>query len=180
MSVRNDAETVLFLETPGDDWERDVWLMARRTALLYHYLAAAIVERLGPEEGRELVKQAVWQYGLHCGRAVRDLVLARGLPLTAANFAAASDLPSRGWRHKTIEAPDGRKKNVAVLCPLARTWRDAGTDPELARLYCFVDQSKIEGYNGREYECIHAQNVLDGDAYCEIVIRPKSPPKGEQ
>jgi len=153
----------LFGEIAKDAWEFDVWLMARRMALLYHYMASAIVERLGEEEGRKLVKDAVWKYGTHCGKAVREAVLAKGLPLTRENFRAVPDLPSRGWRR--------------ALCPLAKTWKELGPDTSLHRLYCFVDQSKIEAYNGEELECIHAHNVLDGDDYCEVVVRERQKPE---
>lgn len=169
-----DKRLTLFGETAKDEHEFDVWLMARRMALLYHYLAGAIVERLGEEEGMQLVKDAVWQYGEHCGRAVRDGVLAQGMPLSAANFRTIPDLPSRGWRSGAVEVASVSKDNCAVLCPLARTWMETGTPAKLARLYCFVDQSKIQGYNGAELECVHEHNVLDGDGFCEIVIRPKT------
>ena len=47
-------------------------------------------------------------------------------------------------------------------------------DISLDRIYCFVDQSKTEGYNGCDLECIHAHNVLDGDGFCEVVMREKN------
>lgn len=169
-----DEQMTLFGEQARDAHEFDVWLMARRMALLYHYLAGAIVDRLGEAEGYALVKDAVWRYGEHCGGAVRDQVLAKGLPLTAENFRTIPDLPARGWRSEVVEANDGDKENRATLCPLARTWAEIGTPASLARLYCFVDQSKIAGYNDAALECVHEHNVLDGDGYCEIVIRPKS------
>jgi hypothetical protein len=59
------------------------------------------------------------------------------------------------------------------LCPLAKTWQALGTERELARLYCWVDQAKIDAYCGQEYECVHLHNVLDGDSCCEVVVRPK-------
>jgi len=168
-----DEQLTLFGETARDAHEFDVWLMARRMALLYHYLATAVVDRLGEEEGYALVKRAVWQYGEHCGRAVRDQVEAKGLPLTGENFRTVPDLPARGWRSELVDVGGGDRENRATLCPLARTWQEIGTPAALARLYCFVDQSKIAGYNDAELECVHEHNVLDGDGYCEIVIRPK-------
>ncbi len=172
--MAREERLTLFGETAEDEHEFNVWLMARRMALLYHYLAGAIVERLGEDEGMKLVKDAVWQYGEHCGRTVRDRVLSRGEPLTADNFRTVPDLPSRGWRSESVQGEGGDAENHAVLCPLARTWMEIGTPMKLARLYCFVDQSKIQGYNGEDLECVHAHNVLDGDGYCEIVIRPKA------
>lgn len=172
-----EGELNLFGETAQDKWEHDVWLMARRMALLYHYMASAIVERLGPDEGYELVKDAVWQYGMHCGRAVREALAARGLPPTLENFRKIPDLPSRGWRAGATTGADGQPIRGASLCPLARTWMELGGDLSLARLYCFVDQSKMAGFNDEAYECVHAHNVLDGDQFCEVIFRPRSSPK---
>jgi hypothetical protein len=178
--VTKEPKREMFGEVAADAWEHDVWLMGRRMAMLYHYLTAAVVDRLGPDDGARLIKDAVWQYGEHCGRAVRDGVLAAGLPLTADNFRTVPDLPSRGWRSRAVELPDGTVQHQAVLCPLARAWADLGTDPALARLYCFVDQSKTAGYNPDELECVHLHNVLDGDPFCEIVMRPKEADKGRE
>jgi hypothetical protein len=180
MTAPSDKTRTLFGETAQDAHEFDVWLMARRAAMLYHYLAQAIVARLGPEEGHKVVKDAVWQYGEHCGRAVREQVEGRGDPLTAANFRTVPDLPSRGWRSEVVDLPDGTKQHRTVLCPLARTWRDIGTDPRLARLYCWVDQSKIHGYNADDLLCYHRHNVLDGDGFCEIIIEPRRDEEAQQ
>jgi len=156
---------------PEDGWEQDVWLMARRLALMYYHFAQVIMERLGEEEGRRLIKEAVWRYGNACGKAVREGVERMGLEPTAENFRLIPDLPSRGWRRQTVKLPDGRRQVQTILCPFAVVWKELGAE-DLGRIYCFVDQAKVEGYNP-ELECIHAHNVLDGDPFCEIVIRPK-------
>lgn len=156
---------------PEDQWEHDVWLMGRRLALLYYFMSKKIIEKVGEEEGKVLIKEAIWDYGTYCGKAVAEGVLALGLPLTEENFRKVPDLPSRGWRSKTVTLPDGQKQNQLTLCPLAVTWMQLGFE-DVGRIYCFVDQSKTEGYNPA-LECIHAHNVLDGDAFCEIVMRQR-------
>jgi len=153
---------------PNDAWERDVWLLSRRMALLYYHMAKAIVERLGKEEGEKLISDAVWRYGEACGKRVGEEVLARGLPLDAANFGMIPDLPSRGWREQTVELPEGRSADAVVLCPLAAVWKEIGAT-DLGRLYCLVDQAKIHAYNPG-LRAVHSKNVLDGDDYCVIDI----------
>ncbi len=170
--MEKEPRRELFGEVATDDWEHDVWLMARRTALLYHFMASAIVERLGEEEGLKLVSEAVWKYGEHCGRVVRESLEEQGLPPTQENFSVVPDLPSRGWRAETVQLPDGQEQDRLTLCPLARTWMELDEDTTLARLYCLVDPSKIAGYSCGALKCSHAHNVLDGDDFCEIVIGP--------
>jgi hypothetical protein len=35
-----------------------------------------------------------------------------------------------------------------------------------------VDQAKYQAYNPK-LQCVHVKNVLDGDPYCELAVRPK-------
>ncbi len=42
----------------------------------------------------------------------------------------------------------------------------------MGKIYCFVDQAKYEAYNP-ELQCVHVKNVMDGDTYCELAVRPK-------
>ena len=65
---------------------------------------------------------------------------------------------------------DGEERIRVHHCPLASEWLE-WSDPQKARLYCFVDQAKMKGFNPG-YEYIHIKNLLDGDPYCELVVRP--------
>jgi hypothetical protein len=58
------------------------------------------------------------------------------------------------------------------VCPMAKYWieREAA---DLGRLYCHVDQAKFAAFDP-ECECRHPQNVLDGDARCEIVAKKRA------
>ncbi len=159
---------------PEDRWEQDVWLMARRTALLYLHFSRAIISRLGEEEGKALIKQAIMEYGRECGRDVRRGVEEMGLDPTPENFHEVPDLPSRGWRRETVKVTDGRDEVRTTLCPLAVVFGEHDAE-KLGRIYCWVDQAKVQGYND-DLECVHEHNVLDGDDYCEIVIRRKETP----
>jgi hypothetical protein len=145
-----------------------VGLMARRTALLYHYFAQTLVEELGEQEGRRLIEKAIWAYGEHCGRAIREQIQAQGLPLTEENYNKIPDLPAYGW---TVEKTGAHA--TATYCPMAAVWIEMGPEAvSLGRLYCHVDQAKQHAYNPEE-EFVHHQNVLDGDPVCEFGIRPR-------
>lgn len=151
----------------------EVKLMARRAALLHYHFSEAIIEEMGEEKGKELIKKAIWAYGEHCGNAVRAGVEALGLPLTDENYGKVRDLPKYGWETGMIETPEGEMRPIATFCPLAATFKELGPrGEELGRLYCYVDQAKYEAYNP-EMNFIHAKNVLDGHEYCEFLIEPK-------
>jgi len=151
----------------------EVKLMARRAALLHYYFSEAIIEELGEEKGKGLIKKAIWAYGEHCGNAVREGVEAMGLPPTDENFGKVRDLPAYGWEIGMAEIPDGEPRMVVTFCPLADTFKELGSrGMELGRLYCFVDQAKYEAYNPN-VDFIHTKNVLDRDDCCEFLIEPK-------
>ena len=151
-----------------DPWVQDVWLLARRMALLYYYMATAIVDRLGEDEGKKLVRDAVWAYGEACGRRVRDGVLSQGLPLDAGNYARVPDLPSKGWSGGTVALPSGEKAHATTFCPLAATWKELGAE-KLGRLYCLVDQAKYCAY-APDLRLEHTRNLLDGDDCCVMEV----------
>jgi hypothetical protein len=165
MTEQNEKITV-------QECTEEIKLMARRTALLHYYFSRAIVDRLGAEEGKALIKEAIWAYGRHCGQAVREGVEAMGLPLTDENFGKVRDLPRYGWETDSLTLADGEVRPIATFCPIAAALKELGPDAEeLGRLYCYVDQGKYEAYNP-DMEFIHAKNLLDGDAYCEFLIQP--------
>ena len=139
----------------------------RRTALLYHYFVETLVKELGREKGTELALKAVMAYGERIGREARQVAEKKGLALTPENFA--SDLPDTAWKTEVVEV-EGQERVRVHFCPLAAEWLE-WSDPHLARIYCFVDQAKMRAYNP-EYEYVHTQNLLDGDPFCELVVRP--------
>ncbi len=175
----------------------EVRLMARRAALLYHAFASALVEELGDEQGKRLIEKAIRAYGHACGQAIKDDLLAQGLPLTPENFNRIRDLPAFGWEKAAPEdlpAPssegvlnspsqgilslskdvESQGHSVVTYCPLAAVWMQMGAPAaRLGRLYCFVDQAKQEAYNP-DYEFLHLKNVLDGDPYCVFALRQRA------
>jgi nitroreductase/predicted hydrocarbon binding protein len=138
----------------------------RRAALLYHSFAQTLLEEHGKEKGEELIRKAIDEYGAIIGGEARKKAQHKGLSLTPENFA--SDLPDIAWETETIIV-DGEERVRVHNCPLASEWHE-WSDPQMARLYCYVDQAKIKAYNP-DYECIHIKNILDGDPYCELAIR---------
>lgn len=146
---------------------RQVRLALRRTALIYHHFAETLVDELGETEGKELIRKAVLSYGNRIGREARQKALDKGHKPELENFE--SDLPEMAWETETLQV-NGEERVRVHFCPLASEWLAWG-DQQLARCYCFVDQAKIKGFNP-DYEYIHIKNLLDGDPFCELVVRP--------
>jgi predicted hydrocarbon binding protein len=143
--------------------------MITRAALIHWAFAKTLIDELGEKKGKALSKKAIGLYGKEVGRRVKERTLARSLPLTRENFQ--DDLPDLGWAEREKVEVEGEKRSRVYTCHLARVWKELGV-PELGRLYCFVDQAKYQAFNPK-LQCVHVKNVLDGDPYCELAIRPK-------
>ncbi|MDL2271935.1 L-2-amino-thiazoline-4-carboxylic acid hydrolase [Desulfovibrio sp. OttesenSCG-928-I05] len=145
--------------------------MIRRLALLYKHFAETLHTELGPARARELTRKAIDAYGAQIGREAKERNVAAGIPLSAANYA--DDLPSVGWE-MNAEMLNGEDMVKVTKCPIADELK--GMDKELARIYCYVDQAKMDAYN----PClayIHLKNMLDGDEFCRHVVRPRKRPR---
>lgn len=150
--------------------------MITRAALIHWAFTQTLVEELGEKKGKALAKKAIRRYGREVGRRVKERTLAKGLPLTRENFQ--DDLPGLGWAEREKVEVEGEERSRIYTCLLARVWQELGV-PELGRIYCFVDQAKYEGFNP-ELQCVHVKNVLDGDAFCEMAVRPIKAKSGAQ
>ncbi len=138
----------------------------RRASLIYHYFCETMIDELGEEKGTEMIKKAVDAYGTHVGLAARRKANEKGLALTPENFE--NDLPFLAWETESVIV-DGEERRRVHHCPLAKEFLNLG-DPKRGRLYCWVDQAKMKAFNP-EYEYVHVKNILDGDPYCELVVR---------
>ncbi len=147
---------------------KQIKLATRRTALLYHHFAQTLIEELGRPKAVEVITKAIKAYGDHIGRAAQEKALAKGHSLTPENFE--SDLPDLAWEGEAVTV-EGEKRHRVHHCPLAAEWLNLG-QAEVARLYCWVDQAKMEAFNP-EYTYVHLKNLLDGDECCELAVRKK-------
>ncbi len=152
---------------PVEEATEQVRLMARRLAVLYHYMAQVLVERFGDEQAEELLREIIWRYGTESGENARRRVEELGLPLTADNFGLGSDLPKYGWESEQRQS-DGITRNCVTYCPFAKVWQEKGAE-RWGQIYCLVDEAKYRAYNGAL--CRHAKHVLRGDDGCLFDIQ---------
>lgn len=145
---------------------RQIRLGIRRVALLYDAFAQTLIEEFGKERGFELIRKAIDAYGSRIGREARRIAEEKGLQPVPENFE--SDLPHLAWETEKVTV-EGEERVRVHHCPLAKEWIELG-ERERGRLYCFVDQAKMKAFNPG-YEYLHLKNLLDGDPYCELVVR---------
>ncbi len=146
-----------------------------RVALLYHSFSKTLIEEYGKAKGEDLIRKAIDGYGASIGEEAKKKAQKKGLTPTPENFP--SDLPDKAWNVEAVFI-NGEERARIHHCPLAVEWLE-WSDPQIARLYCYVDQAKMRAYNP-DYEYIHIKNVLDGDPYCELTIRKTGEEKSAQ
>jgi len=142
-----------------EEAEAQVRTMARLFGLMFYHFANLLVEELGEERGKALVKEAVKRFGLDRARRVRAEVIRMGLEPTLENYRKVLDLPTIGWGGPTRE----------TFCPFAEVWIGRGAE-DLCKLYCDVDIWKYVGYNPR-IKVMRTRWLLEGDRDCKYDVR---------
>lgn len=148
-------------------WARDVdRRVAAMTAGSFYALAKEIVDALGKEEGKALIRRAMRKYGLAGGRRKRQMAEAAGLPLDRQGFlASGGDAYALGWEFK--------EAGEVAFCPIVAVWQAMGSEAlELGYLFCEVDFALVEGFNP-ELELRRPLCIAKGDAVCKFIIGPK-------
>ncbi|MEW6663153.1 MAG: L-2-amino-thiazoline-4-carboxylic acid hydrolase [Bacillota bacterium] len=143
--------------------------MANMLASLYYHFSREVIERLGEEEGRKLIAKVIENYGRERGGQHRENCLKAGLEVRPENYGQLPDVPSLGWEFERVEKGENPSHIRITKCPLAKYWIEKGFS-SVGRLYCQVDQAKHQAYHPDSC-LVHLANVLDGDEYCEMVVR---------
>ena len=133
-------------------------------AQLFASMSKSIIERLGPEEGEELIKQAVEYFGKERGKRIAELVKGQGKPLSFKNWLIYSDIGGENFEFKpTIDGSDlVVEVGYCSFIAAAEKW-DLG---EYAELYCnYVDYAILEGYNP-DVKLILEQRHKTGKNHC--------------
>jgi L-2-amino-thiazoline-4-carboxylic acid hydrolase len=113
---------------------------------LFASVAKVLLDRLGPEEGEALLKEAVDYFGMERGRRIARRVKEQGLPLTFKNWLIHTDIGSENFGN----IPDLDNSDLVVkvgdctFFKAAEEWRLG----EYAKIYCkYADYAILRGYN---------------------------------
>ena len=115
-------------------------------AELFASMCKAIIEKLGPDEGEAVIKEAVEYFGRQRGKRIAETVKQMGKPLSFKNWLIYSDISGENFAVK----PDLDNGDLVVqvgtcqFMKAAEKW-DLG---EYAKIYCkYADYAILEGYN---------------------------------
>jgi len=139
-------------------------------ALLFGWMAKAIMEKAGEYKGEAVIRKAVQQYGHERGRRMALRANANRHPLNMANFIAYGEWKSSpGNQHEmqmVEKAPDAR---VHIFkCPWNQAWKENNLLP-YARFYCLdIDRALAYGFNPDLQLDVNG-TLPNGADHCEFV-----------
>jgi len=120
--------------------EEPVVRFAKLMAELYYFMAKKMVETLGGQRGKEVIRAAVADFGRARVAAMHREALEKGLDINdLQTFAQIRDLPMIGWRTNPEDA------NEVTYCPMKDVWSQYGAH-DLGALYCEVDYILYAGF----------------------------------
>ena len=115
-------------------------------ARLFSSVARVVIERLGPEDGEELLREAIEYFGEQRGAGIAAKVKAEGEPLTFKNWLIHTDIDSVNFQN-VPELDEGDlvvKVSGCTFYDAAEQWGLG----EYARTYCkYADYAILRGYN---------------------------------
>lgn len=115
-------------------------------AQLFSSVAKFVMKKIGPEQGEELLREAVEYFGKERGRRIAERVKADGQPLTFKNWLIYSDIDSNKNFSAAPDIQDGDLVLKVDNCTFYRAAEEWGLGA-YAGIYCkYVDYSIHEGY----------------------------------
>ena len=149
-------------EEIGDEFQTPGFGLA---AQLFSSVAKFVVERLGPEEGEALLKQAVEYFGEQRGRRIAERVRAENLPTTFKNWLIYSDIDATRNFQPQPDVQDGDLVVRVEDCTFYRAAEEWGLG-DFAKIYCkYVDYAILHGYNP-EVKLVLKERQATGEDHC--------------
>ncbi|MCJ7771919.1 MAG: L-2-amino-thiazoline-4-carboxylic acid hydrolase [Desulfobacterales bacterium] len=131
---------------------------------LFSTMAKHIIEKLGPEEGEALIKQAVESFGRERGKRIAEVVQSKGKPLSLANWLIYTDISPKNFAAKP-SLPDGDLEAKVGNCFFYNAAEKWGLG-EYAKLYCkYADYAILDGYNP-DVKLLLEQRQKTGKDHC--------------
>ena len=140
-------------------------------ALLFGWLAKAVIERAGEERGAQVVRKAVRQYGEERGGRMALRAQGNRHALSMANFSVYGEWRAAAGESESEEVARAPHRKVRVhRCPWHAAWKENGLMP-YALYYCLeIDEALMRGYNPNLVLEVHS-TLPEGAEYCEFLFR---------
>jgi len=144
-------------------------------ALLFAWIANAIVERIGEQRGEAIIRNAIRRYGEERGRRMALRAQANKHVLSMGNYFGYSEYRiTPGVMDLKIINQSPHVKLCVSKCPWHNAWKETGM-LSVGRLYCLeIDQALVHGFNPVLQLEVNG-TLTTGAAQCEFVYHNAYP-----
>ncbi len=138
-------------------------------ALLYAWIARAVIERAGEQRGEAIIRKATRQYGEQRGRRMALRAQANNHPPSMLNYWAYSEYrPTPGEFELNIIERVPHARAYTPKCPWYAAWKENNL-MTFGRLYCLeIDPALVRGFNPELHMDV-ITSLTNGDTRCEFV-----------
>jgi len=141
-------------------------------AKTFIYMAQALIDELGEEKGKQVIKETVWKMSRSSGEAAKKSYESRGIENTWENHRAENGpVYEVAWIGGPIINEPDMKVIEYSYCPIGATFGRMGEDAEkLGDIYCGVtDDAFWSGFNP-EWRVVREKS-FSKDGVCRITWR---------
>lgn len=141
-------------------------------ALLFGWLAKAIIGEVGAQTGEVVLRKAIHQYGNERGQRMAMRAKANHHALNMANYLIYSEWkasPGHPHEMQIVEKAPNLKTHIHK-CPWHKAWQENDL-LSYARFYCLeIDRALVQGFNPDLYLEVNG-TLTNGADRCEFVYR---------
>ncbi len=148
-----------------------VRLTAKHHALLFGWIARAVIDNVGQNRGGEVIRQAVRRYAGQRGRRMALRAAREGRGATVLDYLSYCEWqPDPGESTSSLVRRNPDLRQQVQLCPWFRAWQEAEL-VDAGRLYCEeIDRALLCGFNP-DLELQVASLRVRGDPCCEFIFK---------
>jgi len=138
-------------------------------ALLFAWIARALISTSGDEKAAPALRAAVTQYGMERGRRMALRARANGDPLSMASYMAYGEWQSTPGAMEQVTLENTPHAHVHIpKCPWYTAWDENGL-MESGRYYCqVIDEALGRGFNPALHIAVNGTRS-NGAAQCDFV-----------
>lgn len=139
-------------------------------AKTFYYMAQALIDELGEEMGKQIIKETVYKMSKNSGETAKKRYMEQGIENSWENHRAENGpVYAVAWKGGTIENTSDRKVIEYSYCPLGAAFMRLGEDAEeLGDIYCSVtDDAFWAGFNPMWR--VTREKTFSKDGICRLV-----------
>ncbi len=143
--------------------------MARKVVIVYHFFMDALLDEVGREQTEGVLRRALANWGTERGREMKEIHMARGLPLNLESFITYYDDPAaeKAWVAEDFQLTPDEYHVKITQSAVSNLFYAMGTGPLAAIFFDEALPAQAKAYNPQIKMTI-PQLIERGDSITEL------------